>query len=228
MAPKLNTTADGSLYVSLRDMIAWDAGLRTRKVLKPSTWDQVFTAVSLNSGRTYPYGFGWDVANVNAHRAHRHGGSWQGFKSYIARYPDDDLTVIVLANLAQADPEKISDGVAAVIDATLAPAELKPIAERDEAMEVRVRRLLADAAAGKLSADEFAYVRAGFFPNAARAYAERLKDAGAVTGLTLLQKRELGDDWVYVYEVAFGARRMRLRLAVAPDRKLAAFSLIPG
>ena len=34
----------------------------------------------------------------------RHGGSWQGFQTYIARYLGDDVTVIALANLAQASP----------------------------------------------------------------------------------------------------------------------------
>ena len=33
VAPKLNTTADGSLYLSLQDYIAWDRGLRAKKIL---------------------------------------------------------------------------------------------------------------------------------------------------------------------------------------------------
>ena len=32
VSPALNTTADGSLYLSLRDLIAWDRGLRARPV----------------------------------------------------------------------------------------------------------------------------------------------------------------------------------------------------
>ena len=35
VAPKLNTTADGSLYLSLQDLIALDRGIRTRAVLGP-------------------------------------------------------------------------------------------------------------------------------------------------------------------------------------------------
>ena len=55
---------------------------------------------------------------------------------------------------------------------------------------------------------------------------------GGVTGLlqsvALLQKRELGDDTVYVYELSYLKGPMRLRLAVAPDGKLAAFGLSPA
>lgn len=225
VAPKLNTTADGSLYLSLNDMIAWDAGIRSQRVLKAESWKQVFTPVSLNSGKTYPYGFGWGVEDFAGHRTQRHGGSWQGFKTHIARYPDDDLTIIVLANLAQANPETISDGIAPIPDPTLAVPELKPIADTDAAMQARVRRLLGAAAAGTLRPEEFAYVRAGFFPGAAKAYAEMLREAGTVKRLTLMDARDLGDDRIRVYDVELEKRTLRLRVAIAPDGKLAAFSL---
>jgi N-acyl-D-amino-acid deacylase len=227
VAPRLNTTADGSLYLSLRDMVAWDAGIRNGRVLSGEGWNHAFTPVALNSGKTYPYGFGWMLEPVAGHRSQRHGGSWQGFKADIARYPDDGLTIIVLANLAQADPARISDGIAAVIDPTIKRPELGPIQDDDPEMQARVRRLLAEAAAGKLSPDELSYVRAGFFPDVANAYVERLRDAGVVKGLSLLERREVGDDRIRTYRVAFEKRTMRLWLAVAPDGKLAGFRLTP-
>jgi CubicO group peptidase (beta-lactamase class C family) len=61
VAPSLNTTADGSLYVSLRDLIAWDRGLRARAILSAASWDAIFTPVTLSSGRRHPYGFGWRI-----------------------------------------------------------------------------------------------------------------------------------------------------------------------
>jgi hypothetical protein len=54
-----------------------------------------------------------------------HGGSWQGFKAYIARYPDDQLTVIVFANLAQANVAKIAHGVAGIYNPALAPVAVQ-------------------------------------------------------------------------------------------------------
>jgi N-acyl-D-amino-acid deacylase len=112
VAPSLNTTADGSLYLSLRDLMAWDRALRAGLLLKPESWQDVFTPVALTSGRRHPYGFGWDVDRLAGQDVRRHGGSWQGFKTHIARYLGDDLTIIVLANLAQAQPERISDAIA--------------------------------------------------------------------------------------------------------------------
>ena len=112
VAPQLNTTADGSLYLSLQDLIAWDRGLRAGVVLKPESWRLVFEPVRLNSGRRHPYGFGWDVERFGGQQVQRHGGSWQGFKTYIARYLGDGITVIALANLSQAQPERIVNAIA--------------------------------------------------------------------------------------------------------------------
>jgi CubicO group peptidase (beta-lactamase class C family) len=120
VAPKLNTTADGSLYLSILDMVAWDRGLRAGAILKPESWAQVYTPVRLNDGKTQPYGFGWDVETVAGQEVHGHGGAWQGFKSYIVRYLGDDLTIIALANLAEAKPQAFCDGIAAIFDPKLA------------------------------------------------------------------------------------------------------------
>jgi CubicO group peptidase (beta-lactamase class C family) len=226
VAPKLNTTADGSLYLSLNDMIAWDAALRAQQILKPESWALVFAPVVLNSGKTYPYGFGWGVASFAGRRAQRHGGSWQGFQTHIARFPDEDLTIIVLANLAQSSPERISNAVAAAIDPTLTPPPLKPLPDTDTEMQARVRRLLAEAAAGTLKPEEFAYVRGGFARGPTQ-YVEALKDVGALKSLTLLEARELGDDRIRVYDATFDRRVLRVRLAVAPDGKLAVFEVSP-
>ena len=122
VSPTLNTTADGALYLTVYDMAKWDAALYTEKLLKRSSLDQMWTAVKLNDGKTFPYGFGWALGAVNGHRIVEHGGAWQGFKSQISRYVDDKLTVVVFANQARANPAKIAHGVAALFDPQLTPA----------------------------------------------------------------------------------------------------------
>jgi len=114
VAPTLNTTADGSLYFSILDLAKWDAALYVEKLLKRSSLEQMWTPVKLNNGQPNSghYGFGWEIKNVHGHRLVDHSGAWQGFKTHIARYLDDQLTVVVLANLAEADPERIAEHVA--------------------------------------------------------------------------------------------------------------------
>ena len=116
VAPTLNTTADGALYTNVLDLAKWDAALYTTKLIKESSFEEMWTPVKLNDGKTYPYGFGWRLKSVGGRRVVSHDGAWQGFTMSIARYLDDHLTVIVMTNLDEnnSDPGKIVEGVAEI------------------------------------------------------------------------------------------------------------------
>ncbi len=62
-----------------------------------------------NSGH---YGFGWFIDDRHGHRCIHHDGAWQGFETAIDRYVDDQLTVVALSNLEDAEPGKITQHVA--------------------------------------------------------------------------------------------------------------------
>lgn len=114
VAPMVNTTADGSLYFSILDMAKWDAALYTEKLLKRSSFDQMWTPAKFKNGKPNPdgYGFGWSIEERHGHHVVSHTGAWQGFRTAIARYVNDQLTVVVLANLAEAKPDAIAEHVA--------------------------------------------------------------------------------------------------------------------
>ena len=121
VSPTLNTTADGALYLTVYDMAQWDAALYTERLLKKSSLEQMWTPVKLNDGTTHAYGFAWSLGEAHGHHIIEHGGAWQGFKSHIGRYVDDKLTIVVFANLAQANPTRIAHGIAGIYNAELAP-----------------------------------------------------------------------------------------------------------
>lgn len=113
VAPTVNTTADGSLYFTVEDLAKWDEALDAKKLLSAAGYEQMWTPVKLNNGRTAPYGFGWGIRKTDSgHPVVEHGGAWQGFASYIARYPEDRLTVAILCNRAGADGGYIAKRVA--------------------------------------------------------------------------------------------------------------------
>jgi D-alanyl-D-alanine carboxypeptidase len=113
VAPSVNTTADGSLYLTVDDIAKWAAALENEKLLSHIDYEQMWTPVKLNDGTTAPYGFGWGVSKTaSGHRLLEHGGAWQGFASYIARYPDDRLCVAVFCNRAGAPARYIAQRVA--------------------------------------------------------------------------------------------------------------------
>jgi CubicO group peptidase (beta-lactamase class C family) len=122
VAPSLNTTADGSLYFSLDDLIAWSRSLDAGLIPDSTVLRQAWTPVKLNDGGLYPYGFGWDLTPQRDHVRIGHTGSWQGFKTALYRYPEFKLTVIALANLAEAEPGLIAEAVAGIVEPALTPA----------------------------------------------------------------------------------------------------------
>ena len=124
VAPSLNTTADGALYFTVRDLTRWAVALNHRQVPSPSALDTAWTPVRLADGATYPYGFGWYLLPQRGQRRISHTGSWQGFKTVIARYPETGLTVIVLANLAEAQVGAIAYGIAGLLEPALQPPHL--------------------------------------------------------------------------------------------------------
>ena len=114
VAPTLNTTADGSLHFSVLDLIKWDAALTKEKILTQEDLIAMVTPVTLINGSLFPYGFAWHLNPINGHKAYSHGGSWQGFNNYIARFPDDRLTVVVLTNLKRSSPSLIAKDIASI------------------------------------------------------------------------------------------------------------------
>ena len=124
VAPKLNTTADGALYFTVLDLARWAVGLNHLRFPGADGLRQSWTPVRLNDGGTYPYGFGWSLDQQRGFPRIGHTGSWQGFKASIQRYPEQNLTVIALANLAEARPEAITLAVAGILEPALQPPQM--------------------------------------------------------------------------------------------------------
>ncbi len=114
VSPKLNTTADGSLYFDVVDLAKWDKALYTERLLKRTSLDQMWTVAKLKNGQPNSghYGFGWFIGETKGHHFVEHEGAWQGFQTHIARFIDDKLTIVVLTNLGGSKPKVISDHVA--------------------------------------------------------------------------------------------------------------------
>jgi CubicO group peptidase (beta-lactamase class C family) len=96
--------AAGALYSTAEDMYRWDQALYTEKLIKAVTLNQAFSQVTLNDGSKAKYGFGWMVNQWRGLKEVSHGGDITGFNSYIARFPEEQFTVIVLSNIEMRPP----------------------------------------------------------------------------------------------------------------------------
>jgi CubicO group peptidase (beta-lactamase class C family) len=103
---------DGGIYASAVELARWSASLDHNAVVGPESFREATTPVRLSSGAATSYGFGWFLDTHRGHIRHRHEGDSIGFRTAIQRYPDQRLTVIVLANRGAAPIDALSDGVA--------------------------------------------------------------------------------------------------------------------
>jgi hypothetical protein len=143
VAPGLNRTADGALYFSLRDLVAWEKALEGRSFMSEESFAAWWTAVRLANGTRYPYGFGWFLSEQRGEPVIQHSGSWQGFRAAIVRYPEQQLAVMILANSAQVDATEIAHEVAALVEPRLQvrTATASPVPP-DKALAITLRDTL--------------------------------------------------------------------------------------
>jgi CubicO group peptidase (beta-lactamase class C family) len=228
VSPSVNTTADGALYLTALDMARWDAALYTEKLLKKSSLDQMWTPVTLNDGKPSRYGFGWGIGEIRGHRIVEHGGAWQGFKAYIARYVDKKLTVIAFANLAQADPSKIAHGVAGLYDAELEPIRAQAIEDKEPKVTALTKLVLEKTVDGGLDPELFTpEARAMLFPDRVAQAGALLKGLGPLGSIELVGRDEAGESRTYRYRATFGDTPLLVVVAMTKDGKIGGIRMAP-
>ena len=108
--------AAGGLYSTVEDMYRWDQALYTDQLVSFDLLDTLFTAHALipESGG-FGYGYGWVIGEQFGRRVFNHSGGIEGFSTHIARYPDDNVTVIVLSNQQRTNPNAIATDLAQIL-----------------------------------------------------------------------------------------------------------------
>lgn len=88
----------GALYSTVEDLYRWDQGLFGGKLLSQKSLDAMLTVAK----EFYGYGIGVDTQ----FRLRRvgHSGGINGFNTYMARFPEERATFIVLSNLENSTP----------------------------------------------------------------------------------------------------------------------------
>jgi len=131
-SPTSATLGDGGIYSSLEDLAKWDDALRNHTLLSSNEMKPALTPAkltdgsephwpsepgedNLHPGKPVSYGFGWFLDSYDGHERMWHWGSTTGFRTVIERFTNDQLTVIILCNRTDLDPEKLALQVADLI-----------------------------------------------------------------------------------------------------------------
>ena len=118
-SPTSAVLGDGGIYSSTEDLVEWDRALREHTLLSAAEMQPAVTPVEPHgeqaknqSGASVAYGFGWFLAPYKGHKRMSHDGETVGFRTTFQRFPDDKLSIIVLANRADVNPEELALKVA--------------------------------------------------------------------------------------------------------------------
>jgi len=107
--------AAGSLGSSALDLLLWQKALTGGKAVNPESYAAMTTPADLNDGSTHPYGYGLGMGNLDGHAKVSHGGGINGFLTQLAHYPEDGLTIAVLANSTSASPGLLESRIARAV-----------------------------------------------------------------------------------------------------------------
>ncbi len=99
----------GALYSTTEDLLRWDQALYTEQLVSRKTIEVLFTPEKNR------YACGWTVGEQFGRREVSHGGQINGFSSFIARYPEDKVCIVLLCNFERTMLRKTSLDLAAMV-----------------------------------------------------------------------------------------------------------------
>src|SRR5258708_22156959 len=108
--PFVNVYGNGGMLTTVGDWMKWNAMLDSKSLGAPLV-EAMETRGVLNDGRKIVYALGLEVATYKGLKDVSHGGATAGYQTFLARYPDNKVSVAVMCNGTSPD----GGGIAASI-----------------------------------------------------------------------------------------------------------------
>lgn len=99
----------GAIYSTTGDLYKWHQSLQENTIIKKTSKEKAHMPV-MNK-----YGYGWNIDSTAGKRTIGHGGGIHGFNSNMVSIPEDNTTVILLANVANSNLDKITQSIFAIL-----------------------------------------------------------------------------------------------------------------
>jgi len=109
--PFTNMIGNGGLLSTVSDLLKWNENLDHPTVGGQPYVDALQTRMRLTNGRTITYALGLEVGEYSGTREVSHGGSTAGYRTFLARYPDQHISIAVWCNYAGANPTQLAHQV---------------------------------------------------------------------------------------------------------------------
>src|SRR5689334_17425789 len=130
--PFTNMIGNGGLLSTVSDLLKWNENLDHPTVGGQPYVDALQTRMRLTNGRTITYALGLEVGEYSGTREVSHGGSTAGYRTFLARYPDQHISIAVWCNYAGANPTQLAHQVVDLVLTKPAAAATQASAEKVE------------------------------------------------------------------------------------------------
>jgi len=125
--PFTNVYGNGGLLTTVGDLLIWNANLDAPRVGGKALVDQLQTRGRLNDGFENEYAQGLFVTSYKGVREVSHGGSTAGYQTFVARFPDERLSIAVLSNVSSSGANRLAHQVAEIFLAGKLKEPAKPV-----------------------------------------------------------------------------------------------------
>ena len=99
----------GAIYSSTADLYKWYQSLQNNTIIKKESKEKAQTSV-MNK-----YGYGWGIDTVAGKKTVGHSGGIHGFNTNMVSIPEDNTCVILLANVANSNLDKITKDIFSIL-----------------------------------------------------------------------------------------------------------------
>jgi len=107
-----STVGATSLHTTVGDLMLWAHSFHGDSVWADDVIDEMHTQGILNNGEEIPYALGQVIQDYKGLTSVNHSGGDAGFRSYLVRFPDHNLSIVVLCNLSTMLPRKLAEQIA--------------------------------------------------------------------------------------------------------------------
>ena len=222
----MQTFAAGGLVSTVLDLVKWNAALDAGSLLDRKARDLMWKATELGDGRTTPYGLGWRLDPFRSHRRVGHSGEMPGFSTYFCRFVDDELTIILLANLEKTRCDRIVESIAELYLPALREHAPKPIADTEPETTAFLRTVIEHVAQGKGERNWFTPKwQEFFFPDRIKEGIEKLGTYGELESFALMDESTNDGTRRREYVAVFGTVAIRCSFRLSADGKVAGIGL---
>ena len=128
VALSYSTVGPSSLFSTVGDLALWDENFYTGKVGGSALLARMQEKGKLNNGREIPYASGLVIGQYRGLRTVEHNGGDAAYRTEILRFPDQHVSVLVLANAGDMDPAGLSLKIADIyLKDRLQAAPVQPV-----------------------------------------------------------------------------------------------------